>query len=63
MASLYELNSKLAVYEMEFDEDMWDIETGGYDNLEFEDSFTLISPSEFQKIWDSTPREHKPKQR
>ena len=49
--------------EMEFDEDMWDIETGGYDNLEFEDSFTLISPSEFQKIWDSTPREHKPKQR
>lgn len=46
--------------ELKFDEEMWDLESGEYDDLENTDSFCLISPSEFESIWDKTTRIHKP---
>lgn len=46
--------------ESKFDEEMWDLESGEYDDLENTDSFCLISPAEFESIWDKTTRIHKP---
>ncbi|MBQ7433386.1 MAG: DUF2019 domain-containing protein [Prevotella sp.] len=44
--------------ESKFDEEMWDLESGEYDSFEYKESFELISPSEFQNIWDRTIRVH-----
>ena len=47
--------------EMKYDEAMWELVQGEYDEFENSDSFALIVPSEFQKIWDSTEYDYKPK--
>ena len=46
--------------ESKFDEDMWNLESGEYTDLENTDSFCLISPSDFESVWDKTTRIHKP---
>ncbi len=46
--------------EMKYDEEMWDIVQGEYDNFEFSDTFELITLKEFQHIWTTTERLHKP---
>ena len=46
--------------ESKFDMAMWDIVTGDYDQLEYSDSFELISSAAFQVIWDKTEKEHEP---
>ena len=46
--------------EEKFDIGMWDIVTGDYDQLEYSDSFALISSEEFQKAWDATTIDHEP---
>jgi len=46
--------------ESKFDMAMWDIVTGDYDQLEYSDSFELISSAAFQNIWDKTEKEHEP---
>lgn len=46
--------------ELKYDEEMWDLESGEFVNLENTDSFCLISPSEFQNIWDETTQIHIP---
>lgn len=40
--------------EMKYNEEMWDIVQGEYDDFEYHDSFELITPEEFQQIWDKT---------
>jgi len=40
--------------EMKYNEEMWDIVLGEYDDFEYHDSFELITPEEFQQIWDKT---------
>lgn len=42
--------------EMKYDEAMWELVQGEYDEFENSDSFALIDPTEFQKIWNSTER-------
>ena len=46
--------------ELKFDDEMWNLESGEYDDFENSDSFSLISPSEFESIWNKTTRIHKP---
>ncbi len=46
--------------EGKFDMAMWNIVTGDYDQLEYSDSFELISSAAFQEIWDKTEKEHEP---
>lgn len=46
--------------ESKFDMAMWDIVTGDYDQLEYSDSFELISSETFQDIWNKTKKEHEP---
>ncbi len=46
--------------EMKFDEQMWEIVQGEYDELEDSDSFALITSTEFQKIWDATEHDYEP---
>ena len=46
--------------ELKFDIGMWDIVTGDYDQLEYSDSFELITQKAFQDIWDKTEKEHEP---
>ena len=40
--------------EMNYDEEMWYIVEGEYDQMESYDSFELISSQEFQNIWEKT---------
>ena len=47
--------------EMKYDEAMWELVQGEYDEFEDSDSFALIAPTEFQKIWDSTEYCYMPK--
>ena len=47
--------------EMKYDEDMWEIANGEYDEFENSDSFVLIESKEFQDIWDATELNYKPK--
>lgn len=47
--------------ETKFDEKMWELVQGEYDQLEFSDSFSLISPNEFQNIWQTTEFDYNPK--
>ena len=42
--------------EMKYDDEMWYIVEGEYDQLESYDSFELISSQEFQNIWEETER-------
>ena len=46
--------------EEKFDIGMWDIVTGDYDQLEYSDSFELITQKTFQDIWDKTEKDHEP---
>lgn len=46
--------------EEKFDIGMWDIVTGDYDQLEYSDSFELITSAEFQEIWEKTEKVHEP---
>ena len=46
--------------EEKFDNGMWDIVTGDYDQLESSESFELISSAVFQDIWDKTEKDHEP---
>ena len=46
--------------EEKFDIGMWDIVSGDYDQLEYSDSFELISQAAFQEIWDKTEKDHEP---
>lgn len=46
--------------ELKFDVKMWDIVTGDYDRLEYEDSFELITSAVFQEIWDKTEKNYEP---
>ena len=46
--------------ELKFDPKMWDIVTGDYDQLEYSDSFELISSKEFQDIWEKTEEDYDP---
>lgn len=46
--------------ESKFDMAMWDIVTGDYDQLEYSDSFELITQTAFQDIWDKTEKVHEP---
>jgi hypothetical protein len=46
--------------EEKFDIGMWHIVTGDYDQLEYSDSFELISQTAFQDIWDKTEKDHEP---
>lgn len=39
--------------EAKYDEEMWELVQGEYDKFENSDSFALIAPTEFKKIWDS----------
>lgn len=39
---------------MNYDEEMWYIVEGEYDQMEYYDSFELISSQEFQNIWEKT---------
>lgn len=39
---------------------MWDIVTGDYNQLEYSDSFELISQTAFQEVWDKTEKDHEP---
>lgn len=45
--------------EMKFDEKMWDIVKGDYDDLENTESFALIDAKEFEDIWKKTSFFHK----
>lgn len=47
--------------EMKFDEEMWEIVQGEYDEFEDSDSFALIDGQEFQDKWDATELNYKPK--
>ena len=47
--------------EMKFDEEMWEIVQGEYDEFENSDSFALIDGKDFQEIWESTELNYKPK--
>ena len=47
--------------EMKFDEEMWEIVKGEYDEFENSDSFSLIESKEFQDKWDNTELNYKPK--
>ena len=47
--------------ELKFDEDMWEIVQGEYDEFENSDSFALISSKEFHEIWNATELNYKPK--
>ena len=40
--------------EMTFDEEMWDIVQGEYDEFEYSDSFALIDSEEFHTQWNIT---------
>jgi nitrogen fixation-related uncharacterized protein len=44
---------------MKFDEKMWDIVKGDYDDLENTESFALIDAKEFEDIWKKTSIFHK----
>jgi len=46
--------------EEKFDRGKWDIVTGDYGQLEYSDSFELISQTAFQTIWEDTEKEHEP---
>jgi hypothetical protein len=46
--------------EMKYDEQMWEIAQGEYDELETSDSFALIGHDAFQRIWDNTECIHVP---
>ena len=46
--------------ESKYDIGMWDIVTGDYDQLEYSDSFELITQKTFQDIWDKTEKDHEP---
>ena len=45
--------------EMKFDEEMWEIANGEYDQFEVSDSFALIDSEEFQRIWETTKLDHR----
>jgi hypothetical protein len=47
--------------EMKFDEEMWEIVQGEFDELENSDSFALIDGKDFQEMWESTELNYKPK--
>jgi len=47
--------------EAKYDEEMWEIVQGEYDEFENSDSFALIDGQEFQDKWDSTELNYKPK--
>ena len=47
--------------EAKYDEEMWEIVQGEYDEFEDSDSFALIDGQEFQDKWDSTELNYKPK--
>ena len=47
--------------EMKFDEEMWDIVQGEYDEFENSDSFVLIDGKDFQEMWETTELNYKPK--
>ena len=47
--------------EMKFDEEMWEIVQGEYDEFENSDSFALIDGKYFQEMWESTELNYKPK--
>ena len=46
--------------ESKYDVGMWDIVEGDYDQLEYEDSFELITSAAFQEIWEKTEKDHEP---
>lgn len=46
--------------EMKFDEQMWEIVQGEYDELEYSDTFALIGRDAFQLIWENTECVHIP---
>ena len=45
--------------EMKFDEEMWEIANGEYDQFEVSDSFALIDSEEFRRIWKITKLDHR----
>jgi hypothetical protein len=47
--------------ELKFDEDMWDIVQGEYDEFENSDSFALIDGKDFQEMWETTELNYNPK--
>ena len=47
--------------EAKYDEEMWEIVQGEYDEFEDSDSFALIDGQEFQDKWDATELNYKPK--
>ena len=47
--------------EMKFDEEMWEIVQGEFDELENSDSCALIDGKDFQEMWESTELNYKPK--
>ena len=47
--------------ETKYDEEMWEIVKGEYDEFEDFDSFALIDGQEFQDKWDATELNYKPK--
>ena len=47
--------------EMKFDEEMWEIVQGEFDEFENSDSFALIDGKYFQEMWESTELNYKPK--
>lgn len=47
--------------ELKFDEDMWEIVQGEYDEFENSDSFVLIDGKVFQEMWETTELNYKPK--
>lgn len=47
--------------ELKFDEDMWEIVQGEYDEFENSDSFVLIDGKVFQEMWETTELNYNPK--
>ena len=47
--------------EMKFDEEMWEIVQGEYDEFENSDSFVLIDGKDFQEMWETTELNYKSK--
>jgi hypothetical protein len=47
--------------ELKFDEDMWEIVQGEYDEFENSDSFALIDGKDFQEMWETTELNYNPK--
>ena len=44
--------------EMNYDEEMWNIVQGKYDQFELSDSFSLVPSNEFQRVWETTRKNH-----